>query len=247
MMNMTLRGAQCIAFAAATMALPSAQALSVAITAPGDVATAVAAAAQGEVRVRAGGTGFETAIIQGALPAKRTGNFAGNNALVAGDWRNFEVNYDVASGVLTLKVDHNDNGSFGGDNGNNNQANETLSWDLGTDTFGFQYIDLYYRGSGSNDAEIRNLIVDGTSQSSLDSSGANFSRAVYGRLGGGYFGNITITGEFDLTGVSANEIPSFGVVFRGKGAPTVATPDGGHLLGLLGAGLLGVAALRRKS
>jgi hypothetical protein len=236
-----------------------ASANSILLTAPGDIAVAGAATASMSAQVRAGGTGFEAALLlPGYTPPAnqmRLGNYAGNSALMAGDWRNFEIDYASGSGILTFKIDANDDGVFAPDIGGNNNANETLVYDYGTDGYGFKYIDLYYRwgqnSSGQGQVNLTSLMIDGTAQvdiaTTTAANGSYQSHQYFGRVGGGYFGDITIKGEFDLTGVRySDEVPSFQFYLREKGTPTTSVPDGGLTLALLGGAVASLAALRRK-
>jgi hypothetical protein len=207
----------------------TASAASVALTAPADIAAALASTSHMDARLRNGGSGYEAALLPGSGANVWNSNFSGGSALVPtvggapDDWRNFEINYTMATGVLTLKVDANQSGDFGGA-GTNGGAFETLTYDFGTDGFSFKYIDLYYRGSTttSADAKLRNVVVDGTAQGSFDSGSVNYTDAVFGQVGGGYFGDIAISGQFDFTASSSGEVPSFGVKLRDISPPPSA-------------------------
>ncbi|MBN9691355.1 MAG: hypothetical protein J0M24_14050 [Verrucomicrobia bacterium] len=229
----------------ASAGLTTLSAGSIALTSATDIAAAGAATGVTEARVRNGRTGFEAALYSaGTKVVDRNfpGGSSSGGALITGDWRKFEVSYSVLTGELTLKVDANDDGSFG----LVNTTSETLTYDFGTDGYSFQYIDLFYRGTAGKDAKIKDLVVDGTSQGPYDSNGANYTHAYFGRQGGGYFGDLLITGEFDFTGSQSDEVPSFGFVFRNKGVPT-PTPDTGSTLVLLGSALATALLWRRQA
>lgn len=234
-----------VTLAVASAGLTTLSAGSIALTSAADIAAAAAATGVAEARVRNGRTGFEAALYSAGTKVVDR-NFPGGSpaggALISGDWRKFEVTYTVATGVLTLKVDANDDGSFG----LVGSTSETLTYDFGTDGFGFEYINLYYRGTTGKDAQIKDLVIDGSSQGPYDSAGVNYTNAYFGRQGGGIFGDLSITGEFDFTGSHSDEVPSFGFVFRNQGSPT-PTPDAGSTLVLMGSALATVLLWRRQS
>ncbi len=223
----------------------TASATSIELTSPRDTAAALAATASMDAYVRNGKSGWEAALLQpGVSVPKASANFQGYSALVPGEYRNFEINYSSASGVLTLKIDVNGNSSYADVL---NGVSETLTWDFGTDGLGFRYIDLYYRGNSVGNVDLKNLVVDGTAQGPFGSGGVNYSHAYFGKSGGGYFGDITISGQFDFTAsTTSDSIPSFGVKLREQGTPTTSVPDAGTTLALFSGALTGLAALRRK-
>lgn len=234
-----------VILAVASAGLTTLSAGSIALTSAADIAAAAAATGVAEARVRNGRTGFEAALYNAGtkvLDRNFPGGSSAGGALISGDWRKFEVTYTVATGVLTLKVDANDDGSFG----LAGSTSETLTYDFGTDGYSFQYINLYYRGTANKDAKIKDLVVDGSSQGPYDSLGVNYTNAYFGRQGGGFFGDLSITGEFDFTGSQSDEVPSFGFVFRNKGVPT-PTPDAGSTLVLLSSALATALLWRRQS
>jgi len=167
-----------------------------------------------EARIRNGKTGFEAALFTPSTPAPGepgggewqldppgapVWNSQGN---VYGDFHNFRVTYDPASGTSTLAVD------FNRDNDYLDTEEFTSSTSASLTGNHFTHINLFLQGAlpDSISAEVTSLVINGYSMGNFISEG-NLPTEIVFEEQSGYFSQIDISGQISFSGGSSQEIP----------------------------------------
>ncbi len=204
-------------------------------------------------RMRWGGTGFEGSVYDNSpLTQNPTLNPQGTPFWQVGQAYGFRVAFDSASGAISLAVDFNRDQSFSA----GETATQTAFGPPGQTSyagFGFEMLSISLNQGGSTGRSvIRDLTINGTAFGTFSNNDPTLVDVFYASTPAAPIANWTITGtvSFTVAGTS-QERPAWDFRFRGVGTPTngggdptlVPAPAG---LAVLGLGLLGLAALRRR-
>ncbi len=196
-------------------------------------------------RIRWGSSGFEASLFD-ANPLDQSPqlNPAGAPVWQVNTAYAFQVDFDSATGVLGLKVDFDNSGTFaaGETITRSTFAAPSLTSYLGK---GFNYLSISGNESGSTArSTVTNLAINGTAMNSITPNGI-FLESFYKDQLDVPMTAISISGKLTFTtSGTGQERPSWNFTFRGAADP-VSTPDGGVTASLLGLALAGLGIARR--